>query len=90
MIVIYVHCVYSPSLIKIRKEHERDLSLLKLFGFLTQNLDFLVIMIAFALDLPTKSADMEIAKTNLIKYCSYEIRSRPNFIQQLMSEIGLS
>ena len=85
MIVIYVHCVYSPSLIKIRKEHERDLSLLKLFGFLTQNLVFLVIMIAFALDLPNDSVENEIAKTNLVKYCSYEIRSRINFIQHLMS-----
>jgi len=90
MIVIYRHCVYSPSFSKIRKEHKRDLSLLKLFGYLTKNLEFLVIMIAFALDLPIKSADMEIAKTNLVKYCSYEIRSRPNFIQQLMSEIELS
>jgi hypothetical protein len=90
MIVIYVHCVYSPSLIKIRKEHERDLSLLKLFGFLTQNLDFLVIMIAFALDLPNDSVENEIAKTNLVRYCSHDIRSRTNFIQQLMNETELS
>ena len=90
MIVIYVHCVYSPSFNKIRKEHQRDLSLLKLFNFLTQNLDFLTIMIAFALDLPNNSADIEIAKTNLVKYCSYDIRSRTNFIQQLMNETELS
>jgi len=90
MIVIYRHCVCSPSFSKIRKEHKRDLSLLKLFGYLTQNLEFLVSMIASALDLLIKSADMEIAKTNIIKYCSNEICSRPNFIQQLMSEIELS
>ena len=86
MIVIYVHCVYSPSFNKIRKEHQRDLSLLKLFNFLTQNLDFLTIMVAFALDLPNNSVDIEIAKTKLVKYCSYDIRSRTNFIQQLMNE----
>jgi len=90
MIVIYRHCVYSPSFSKIRKEHKRDLSLLKLFGYLTQNLDFLVTMIAFALDLPINSGDKKIAQTNLVKYCSYEIRSRTNFIQHLMSEIELS
>ncbi len=57
-----------------------------LFNFLTQNLNFLVIMIAFALDLPNNSVDIEIAKTKLVKYCSYDIRSRTNFIQQLMNE----
>jgi hypothetical protein len=52
-------------------------------------MDFLVIMIAFALDLPINSAENEIAKTNLVKYCSYDIRSRSNFIQQLMKETEL-
>jgi len=42
-------------------------------------------MIAFALDLPINSGDKKIAQTNLVKYCSYEIRSRINFIQHLMS-----
>jgi hypothetical protein len=90
MIVIYVHCVYSPCFNIIRKEYNRDLSLLKLFKYLTQNINILVIMIAFALNLTQNSLDIENAKINLVKYCSYDIRSRTNFIQQLMNDIELS
>ena len=90
MIVIYVHCVYSPCFNIIRKEYKRDLSLLKLFNFLTQNLNVLIVMIAYALSLHCNSSDIEYAKTNLVKYCSYEIRSRTNFIQQLMNDTELS
>jgi hypothetical protein len=90
MIVIYVHCVYSPCFDKLRTEQKRDLSLLKLFNFLTQNLNFLVIMIAYALNLPTDSSDIENAKTYLVKYCSYDNRSRTNFIRQIMDETELS
>jgi len=90
MIVIYVHCVYSPCFNLIRKEHKRDLSLLKLFNFLTQNLNVLILTIAYALNLPCCSSDIEHAKTILLKYCSYDTRSRTNFIQQLMNETELS
>jgi len=90
MIVIYVHCVYSPCFNIIRKEHKRDLSLLKLFSFLTHNLNVLIIMMAYALNLPCCSSDVEYAKTYLIKYCSYDTRSRTNFIQQLMNNLELS
>lgn len=90
MIVIYVHCVYSPCFNVIRKEHKRDLSLLKLFNFLTQNLNALILTIAYALNLPCCSSDIQHAKTNLLKYCSYDTRSRTNFIQQLMNDTELS
>lgn len=90
MIVIYVHCVYSPCFNRIREEYKRDLSLLKLFNFLTQNQNILIVMIAYALSPPSNSSDMEYAKTNLVKYCSYDIRSRSNFIQQLMNDTELS
>jgi len=90
MIVIYVHCVYSPCFNIIRKENKRDLSLLKLFNFLTQNINILVIMISFALNLPCDSCDIEKAKTNLLKYCTYDRRARTNFIQQLMDDEELS
>ena len=90
MIVIYVHCVYSPCFNIIRKEYKRDLSLLKLFNFLTQNLNVLIVLIEYALSLHCNSSDIEYAKTNLVKYCSYEIRSRTNFIQQLMNDTELS
>ena len=90
MIVIYVHCVYSPCFNIIRQEYKRDLSLLKLFSFLTQNLNVLIIIIAFALKLQNNSSDIEHAKINLIKYCSYDFRSRTNFIQQLMDDVELS
>lgn len=90
MIVIYVHCVYSPCFNIIRKEHKRDLSLLKLFSFLTHNLNVLIIMMAYALNRPCCSSDVEYAKTYLIKYCSYDTRSRTNFIQQLMNNVELS
>jgi len=90
MIVIYVHCVYSPCFNIIRKEYKRDLSLLKLFSYLTLNLNVLIIMIAFALNLPSNSSDIEFAKTNLRKYCSYDFRSRTNFIQQLLDDLELS
>jgi hypothetical protein len=90
MIVIYVHCVYSPCFNMIRKEYGRDLSLLKLFNYLTQNIGELGIMIAFALNMAQNSILIEHAKINLVKYCSYDIRSRTNFIQQLMNDIELS
>jgi len=90
MIVIYVHCVYSPCFNIISKEYKKDLSLLKLFNFLTQNLNVLIIMIAFASNLPSKYSDTEYAKTSLIKYCSYDSRSRTNFVQQLMDDEELS
>jgi hypothetical protein len=90
MIVIYVHCVYSPCFNMIRKKYNRDLSLLKLFNYLTQNINSLAMIIAFALQLTKNSLEIEIAKNNLVKYCSYEIRSRTNFIQQLMNDIELS
>lgn len=89
MIVIYVHCVYSPCFNMIRKEYNRDISLLKLFDYLTQNISILAIMIAFALHLPQNSLDNENAKKSLVKYCSYEIRSRSNFIQNMMNDIEL-
>ncbi len=90
MIVIYVHCVYTPCFNIIRKEYKKDLSLLKLFSFLTLNLKVLIIMIAYALKLPCKRSDSEKAKIMLLKYCSYDIRSRTNFIQNLMNETELS
>lgn len=90
MIVIYVHCVYTPCFNIMRKEHNRDLSLLKLFSFLTQNLNVLISMIAYALKLSRKRSDIENAKMMLLKYCSYDIRSRTNFIQKLMNETELS
>lgn len=90
MIVIYVHCVYSPCFNMIRKEYKRDLSLLKLFNFLTLNLNVLLVMVAYALSLHCNSSDIEYAKTALVKYCSYDIRSRTNFIQQLMNDTELS
>lgn len=90
MIVIYVNCVYSPCFNKIRMEYKRDLSLLKLFNFLTQNLRVLVIMIDYALDLTCNISDIENAKSSLVKYCSYDIRSRTNFIHELMNDTELS
>jgi hypothetical protein len=90
MIVIYVHCVYTPCYNIMRKEHKRDLSLLKLFSFLTQNLNVLIIMIAYALKLPSKRTDIEKVEMMLLRYCSYDIRSRTNFIQKLMGETELS
>ncbi len=90
MIVIYVHCVYSPCFNVIRKEYKRDLSLLKLFNFLTQNLNVMILTIAYALNLPCCSSDIQHAKTSLLKYCSYDTRSRTNFIQQLMNDTELS
>jgi hypothetical protein len=90
MIVIYVHCVYSPCFNIIRKEQKKDLSLLKLFNFLTQNLNVLIIMMAYALNLSCCSSDIEDAKTYLVRYCSYDTRSRTNFIQQLMNDTELS
>lgn len=90
MIVIYIHCVYTPCFNIMRKEHKRDLSLLKLFSLLTQNQNVLIIMIAYALKLPSKRSDIEKAKMMLLKYCSYDIRSRTNFNQILMNETELS
>lgn len=90
MIVIYVHCVFSPCFDRVRHEHQRELSLLKLFNFLTQNLNTLVIMIAYALNLPCNDCEKERAKTYLLKYCTYDRRVRTNFIHELMEDLLLS
>lgn len=47
-------------------------------------------MIVFAFNLPSKSSDIEYAKTKLIRYLSYDFRSRTNFIQQQMNDEELS
>jgi len=86
MIVIYVHCVYSPCFNRIRKEYNRDLSLLKLFNYLTQNMNIIGIMIAFALNLTQNSRHIHTAKINLAKYCTYDLRLRTNFIKHLLND----
>lgn len=90
MIVIYVHCVYSPCFNMIREEYGRDLSLLRIFNYLTLNIGELWIMIALALNMAQNSIHSEKAKTNIVKYCSYDKRTRTNFIQLIMNDIELS
>jgi hypothetical protein len=90
MMVIYMHWVYSPCYILIKKKYEKHLSLLKLFNFLTQNPNALISIIAYALNASCDSSDNHNAEMCLVKYCIYDCRSRTNFIEQLMNNTELS
>jgi len=85
MIAIFVHYVYNPWVEVIRSRYKRELSLLKMFSYLTKNIDQLYFL------LYCKSNKIHsIAEINLLKYCTYDKRKRLNFNQILMSEPILS
>jgi len=85
MIVVFVHYVYNPWIEIIRSHYKRELSLLKIFSYLTSNIDQLFIFLYFK-----SNRNQCIAEKNLLKYCTYDKRKRLNFNQILMSEPALS
>lgn len=76
MVVLFTHHVYSPWSIIIRAKYKREISLLKLFCFLTKNVEQVVIFI----DSVCKDSSC-IAEKILVKYCTYDKRVRLNFNQ---------
>jgi len=85
MIVVFVHFVYNPCSEFIRSRYKREISLLKLFSYLTKNIDQLYLMLHFAIH-----RNQCIAEKQLLKYCTYEKRKRTNFNQLLMTDSFLS
>jgi hypothetical protein len=80
MIVIFVHFVYNPCLVVIRIKYKREISLLKLFSFLTKNIEQLGLMLKYG-----KKRNRCVAEKYLVKYCTYDLRKRLNFNQLLQT-----
>jgi len=84
MVVLFTHYVYYPWEILIKAKYKREISLLKLFCFITNNLEHAEL---FAYS--DCSKNRYIAEMNLLKYCTYDKRARLNF-NQLYFDIALS
>lgn len=80
MIVVFIHCVFNPCLSIIRRRYKREISLLKLFSYLTKNINQLIILLQYASH--KKSCASE---KMLVKFCSYDMRSRINYNLSLMN-----
>lgn len=85
MIVVFVHNIYTPCLPIIRSRYNSEISLLKLFCFLTNNIEQLFVVLQFA-----TRRNHCIAEKYLLKYCTYDKRKRTNFNQLLMTDSFLS
>lgn len=85
MIVIFVNYVYSPWSQIIRSKYKREVSLLKLFCYITNNMEQLNVLLQ-----PFKRRNQENMAAYLIKYCTYDKRKRKNFNQILMTHEFLS
>ena len=80
MIVIFTHCVFNPFLSIIRRRYNREVSLLKLFSYLTKNMNQLIILLQYASN-EKKCASEKM----LLKFCTYDKRVRANYNLCLMN-----
>ncbi len=76
MVVVFTHYVYYPWAIIIRSKYKHEISLLKLFRFITNNLEHVELFIYG--ECPK---NRDVAEINLLKYCTYDKRVRLNFNQ---------
>lgn len=76
MIVLYTHYVFLPWSHIIRSKFKREMSLLKLYCFLTKNVEQIVMLID-----SLSNNNFNTAGKTLIKYCTYDKRIRLNFMQ---------
>lgn len=79
MIVICSHYIFNPCNQRIENIYNRHLSLFKLFGYLMSNpekiREILIINASGNKDLK------KVQDAVLIKYCAYDMRKRPNYLQ---------
>lgn len=84
MVVVFTHYVYYPYASIIRSKFKREISLLKLFRFITNNLERVELLL-----FSECRKNRNVAETNLLKYCTYDKRARLNF-NQIYFDITLS
>ena len=84
MVVVFTHYVYHPYERIIRSKYKREISLLKLFRFITNNLEHVELLLYSECN-----KNRCIAEMNLLKYCTYDKRARLNF-NQIYLDIALS
>ncbi|MCK4694638.1 MAG: transposase [Candidatus Cloacimonetes bacterium] len=86
MIVICTHNIYRPCYLKIRKNCNRELSMMRLFNYLMKNPEKLIELLTL---LQRKSQETLFVFDKLVRYCTYDKRKRLN-LNQLQTNIFLS
>jgi hypothetical protein len=81
MIVVCTHYIYHPCYLKIRKNYNRELSMMKLFSYLMKNPEKLIELLSV---LQCKSQTSVLIFEVLLRYCTYDKRKRLNSNQLLM------
>lgn len=76
MFVLFTHYIYNPWSLIIRSKYKREISLLKLFCFLTKNEDQTVKLIGSVCN-----DQFCLSEITILKYCTYDKRVRLNFNQ---------
>jgi hypothetical protein len=76
MITIFYQNIYVPLSLTARHESQRQLSLMKLMRYISQNLEILPNL------LNPLGLNAQMLKT-IIRYCAYEKRNRVNFIDKM-------
>jgi len=86
MIVICTHNIYHPYFLIIRKNYNRELSMMRLFNYLRKNPEKLIELLSILQNYSHKNHSIF---EKLIRYCSYDKRKRLN-LNQLQMNIFLS
>lgn len=86
VIVICNHWIFRPCFHKIRQEYEKELSMMKVMKYLSTNFEKIPEIL---LALRSKAGTGRGRKLfdALARYCTYDKRERPNFIQLLEQNI---
>jgi hypothetical protein len=81
MIVICTHNIYHPCYLIIRKDYDRELSMMRVFNYLRKNPEKLIELLSV---LQNKSNITDSIFEKLIRYCTYDKRKRLNLNQLQM------
>lgn len=86
MIVICTHNIYIPCYLKIRKDYNKELSMIKFFNYLMKNPEKLIEILSV---FQGKSQKAVFNFETLVRYCTYDKRKRLN-LNQLQANIFTS
>ncbi len=86
MIVICMHKIYNPSYLRIHSKHNRHISLFKLLGYLMKNPEKIIAILFYIKENQCKA--LKRIDDALMKYCSYDRRSRFNFNQLILQALS--
>jgi len=87
MILICSQYIFSPCKLVVKKNLEKNLSLLKVMHYLNRNPSKMIEISTELIKNPTKPGATIIA---LARYCSYDKRKRLNFEQEMDTLFSLS